>query len=374
MPLPRVDYSNVNITIQQFQEIASGKYNAGEVRLATATSLDKINHRVTFKGDNKVSLSHAEVLAVKQAFVRALSGAGVGADEVARVRAQLGLDPERPVDVELKARSLKPLSRQQIRSILDRNKETINQNVGVGTIRTHAEIWGDRFTEQQRASFARTRREVNAALVNSRATIADRGVQDDQALIAGDVVFRPPAARERLIAEARRMKQTILDGAGGNPRNQPGATIRVSRPNGAFDVTFSLGGSELDAIRRLDDEILLMRSVRQPSDAERAVRHEFISLCPDVESRAQWVRNLAADPQCGFKSRVIAIGMLLQLGVSDWETLSRVNRIPDAAAYARAGFEAVTCFACFLGEDYEARWGAPPLDGFLAALRAARRP
>ena len=101
MPLPRVNFSNVNITIQQFQEIASGKYNAGEVRLATATSLDKINHRVTFKGDNKVSLSHAEVLAVKQAFVRALSGAGVGAEEVARVRAQLGLDPERPVDVEL---------------------------------------------------------------------------------------------------------------------------------------------------------------------------------------------------------------------------------------------------------------------------------
>ena len=221
MPLPRVNFSNVNITIQQFQEIASGKYNAGEVRLATATSLDKINHRVTFKGDNKVSLSHAEVLAVKQAFVRALSGAGVGADEVARGRAQLGLDPKRPVDVELKARSLKPLSRQQIRSILDRNKETINQNVGVGTIRTHAEIWGDRFTEQQRASFARTRREVNAALVNSRATIADRGVQDDQALIAGDVVFRPPAARERLIAEARRMKQTILDGAGAIPATSP---------------------------------------------------------------------------------------------------------------------------------------------------------
>ena len=72
MPLPRVNFSNVSITIQQFQEIASGKYNAGEVRLATATSLDKINHRVTFKGDNKVSLSHAEVLAVKQAFVRAL--------------------------------------------------------------------------------------------------------------------------------------------------------------------------------------------------------------------------------------------------------------------------------------------------------------
>ncbi len=84
MPLPRINYSNVNITIQQFQEIASGKYNAGEVRLATVTSLDMINNRVTFKGDNKISLSHAEVLAVKQAFVKALRQSGVAADEVAR--------------------------------------------------------------------------------------------------------------------------------------------------------------------------------------------------------------------------------------------------------------------------------------------------
>ena len=334
MPLPRVNFSNVNITIQQFQEIASGKYNAGEVRLATATSLDKINHRVTFKGDNKVSLSHAEVLAVKQAFVRALSGAGVGADEVARVRAQLGLDPKRPVDVELKERSLKPLSRQQIRTILDRNANAINEHVGEGTIRSHAQIWGDRYTEEERASFARTRRQVNAALVNSRATVADRGVQDDQALLAGDVLFRSPADRERLIAEARRMKQTILDGSGGNPRTEPGATLRVTRPNGAFDVTFSLGGSERDAIRRLDDELLLMRSPREPSPAELAVRREFRTLPADLPSRQEWVRNLAADPQCGFKARAVAVGMLLQLGVSDWETLSRVNRIPDGAAYA----------------------------------------
>ena len=334
MPLPRVNFPNVNITIQQFQEIASGKYNAGEVRLATATSLDKINHRVTFKGDNKVSLSHAEVLAVKQAFVRALSGAGVGADEVARVRAHLGLDPARPVDVELKERSLKPLSRQQIRSILDRNANTINQHVGEGTIRSHAEIWGDRYTEEERASFARTRRQVNAALVNSRATVADRGVQDDQALLAGDVVFRSPADRERLIAEAQRIKQSILTRSGGNPRTEPGATLHVTRPNGAFDVTFSLGGSQRDAIRRLDDELLLMRSPREPSPAELAVRREFRTLPADLPSRQAWVRNLAADPQCGFKARAVAVGMLLQLGVSDWETLSRVNRIPDGAAYA----------------------------------------
>ena len=333
MPLPPVNFSNVNITIQQFQEIASGKYNAGEVRLASETSLDKINHRVTFRGDNKVSLSHAEVLAVKQAFVNALRQSGVGADEVARVRAQLGLDPERPVDVELKRRSLKPLSRQQIRNILDRNADAINQHVGEGTIRSHAQIWGERYTERQRDGFARTRRQVNAELVESRATIPDRSVQDTQAVLSGDVVFRSPADRERLIAEALRVKQAILTGSGGNPRNQPGATIRITRPNGELDVKFSLGGSEADAMRRLDDEILLMRSTRQPTDEERAVRGEFRSL-PDANARSAWVGRLATDPQGGFKARTIAIGLLLQNGVSDWETLSRVNRISDFAAVA----------------------------------------
>ena len=34
-----VDLANVNISLQQFQQISTGKYNAGEVRLATATIL-----------------------------------------------------------------------------------------------------------------------------------------------------------------------------------------------------------------------------------------------------------------------------------------------------------------------------------------------
>ena len=46
--------ANVNISIQQFQAVATGKYNAGEVRLAT-----------------------------KNAFIKALSQNGVGADEIA---------------------------------------------------------------------------------------------------------------------------------------------------------------------------------------------------------------------------------------------------------------------------------------------------
>ena len=41
-----VDLSRVNISLQQFQDISSGKYNAGEVKLESETTLGKINHHV----------------------------------------------------------------------------------------------------------------------------------------------------------------------------------------------------------------------------------------------------------------------------------------------------------------------------------------
>ena len=45
-----VNFAKVNISIQQFQEVVTGKYNAGEVRLANETTLEKINNRVHFSG------------------------------------------------------------------------------------------------------------------------------------------------------------------------------------------------------------------------------------------------------------------------------------------------------------------------------------
>ena len=116
-----IDLSRVNVSLQQFQSISSGKYNAGEVRLESETTLGKINHHVHFRGSNAKSISHAEVLAVKNAFVKALSEGGVGADEIAQIRRDLGLAAESGADKSLHERSLRPLTRQQVRQILDRN-------------------------------------------------------------------------------------------------------------------------------------------------------------------------------------------------------------------------------------------------------------
>lgn len=138
--IPNIDFSNVNISIHQFQEISTGEINAGEVRLADEHTLDKINNRAHWRGSNTVTLSHHEVLAIKNAFVRTLSDSGVGADEINRIRQELGLAPRKPVDTFLLDRSIRPLSRQQTREILDQNAGTINAHVGAGTIRTSEEL------------------------------------------------------------------------------------------------------------------------------------------------------------------------------------------------------------------------------------------
>ena len=258
-----INLSNVNVTIQQFQEIASGRYNAGEVRLTSSHSLGKINHHVSFTGSNKVSLTHAEVLAVKDAFVRALSQNGVGAAEIDRVRKELGLAPAGATDTRLSERSVRPLTRQQIRAILDRNVAAINAHAGAGTIRTQNELHA-RFTEQQRAGFAQTRREVNEAMMRERQTLPDRGISDAQAILAGDIRFRSPAERQRLIAAAQLQKTKILEGSHGNPSDAPNATLKFTRRADGLDVTFSLGMSEKDYVRKLDDMLLMLHTRTEP--------------------------------------------------------------------------------------------------------------
>ena len=51
-----INLAKVNISLQQFQDISSGKYNAGEVKLASETKLAKMNNHVdrTSKNNEKI--------------------------------------------------------------------------------------------------------------------------------------------------------------------------------------------------------------------------------------------------------------------------------------------------------------------------------
>ena len=134
-----IDLANVDISLKEFDRVASGKYNAGEVKLTGTHKLGKINNHVVLTSKNNVSLSQEEVLAIKEAFINALERGGLDAERLNEIRGELGLAPKMETDTTLIARSLKPLSRQQIREILDRNADVLN--VDGKQIRTSDEIY-----------------------------------------------------------------------------------------------------------------------------------------------------------------------------------------------------------------------------------------
>ena len=122
-----IDFSRVNISLDQFQKMASGDYNAGEVSLKSETKLVKINNHVHSIGWNTKSISHEEIMAIKNAFVNALESNGVSDKaKINEIRKELGLAPDETAPKSLAERSIKPLSRQQIREIIDRNINDIN--------------------------------------------------------------------------------------------------------------------------------------------------------------------------------------------------------------------------------------------------------
>ena len=76
MPLP-------DISLAQFNRIATGKYNAGFVDFQTDDAgnltgeLTKVNNHVHSTGKNKAELSPARVVEVKEAFIAAMERAQV---------------------------------------------------------------------------------------------------------------------------------------------------------------------------------------------------------------------------------------------------------------------------------------------------------
>ena len=125
MPLP-------DISLLQFNRIASGKYNAGFVDFQTddqgnlTGELTKVNNHVHSTGKNKAELSPARVVEVKEAFVAAMERARVPEDTVREIRRELGIAKELDATGDkgelgkLAEARFKPLSRQQVRRISDR--------------------------------------------------------------------------------------------------------------------------------------------------------------------------------------------------------------------------------------------------------------
>ncbi len=338
MPLPPVNLANVNLSLAQFDAISAGKYNAGEVKLSGENALVKVNNHVSQRGKNNVTISHAETIAIKEAFVRALSQGGVAGAALERVRRDLGLGTDGTVDKKLAERSVRPLTRQQIRDILDSNAVTLNQHAGENgaPVRTSDAIYST-VDAHEKAERARRRSVAASELNRNREMELDDGIALFQRLVTGDVDFLPPNKRNGLADAARRLRDRMFEQFQRNPSDERRAVASFELPGGQT-VTLDTGRSELGFLRHLDDLIIRLDGGCDESTGDVSYSNRTLNVVNDfrlVESydaQKDWAQNLASDPDRGFKARTVAAMLMHERGVEDWATLAKLNAVSDADA------------------------------------------
>ena len=268
-----IDFSKVNISLTQFQAQSKGKFNAGEVLLTGEKSLGIVNNHVgRLRSFNTTRLSHAEVLAVKQAFVSALSREGrLDSAALNDVRSELGLAPKEG-DVkatDLHGRSIKPLSRQQVREILDRYAETINGNAANGAVvvRNSDELYGN-VEKKERANRESTRDEVNASLSGTRTVTSTYDIQFFEAFVSHkfDAHLLADDEREKMLGLAQSSLKAVREriGSKGSPVSEGTLKLELEGGNG---IEFSSGLNDAELVARLEDDIFaLSNQVNTNSD------------------------------------------------------------------------------------------------------------
>ena len=179
----------LEISLAQFNKIASGDYNAGQIDIKVGDNgqaeLVKINNHVWRTSKNNVVLSPERILEVKEAFLNALAKGGVKAEDLKAVRIRLGI----PDEIDAASANVKeqradilqarfaPLTRAEVRSILD---QYANQGKGF-TQASRTEISYEDWQAGQRtanmsAGHRTDRDNVNRAAQNLHASRGGAGV------------------------------------------------------------------------------------------------------------------------------------------------------------------------------------------------------
>ena len=325
MAVGNINLSQVNISLAEFQKMSNGKYNAGEVRLSSATGLQKVNNHVHRLGANMVEIPHEEVLAIKEAFVKALSSGGVAdKNELNRIRSELGLAPDSVVDTSLRRRSIKPLTRQQIRDIIDRNAGALRAAVQDGTIRTSNQLYGS-LSDAEKTRRAGKREEAAEARFRQAAVDENRSITLYQEMIGGTADFQIPKTRQSLLEIAQQQAEDVMKACNGNPSDTKDCVLFFKTESGAT-IEMPTGLSEKKFLDTLDGTYLRLRNTTAPSKDMRNARHDFVNLSAD--ERKEYFRQLADDAGDRCKARTALVAFLQERGIDDHETLSVVNKLP----------------------------------------------
>ena len=251
-----INLANLNISLDQFQKMATGDYNAGEVALKSESKLTKINNHVHRLSANTKSISHEEVLAIKNAFMKALSANGVDMAEINKIRKELGLAPDETAPKALAGRSLKPLSRQQIRDIIDRNADAINATRaerGQKAFKTSAQLYGTNQTTLHNLEQYR-----RAASDSVRRTMTEsEEIANFQKIIEGNASEVDGDDRFETLKMVLAQRDAIVANAKGNPKAEGDCVLEYTTETGQ-KILFASSKSERETIRMLDEAYLLL--------------------------------------------------------------------------------------------------------------------
>ena len=155
-----------NFTLREFNYIASGEYNAGQIDIAPDEQgkmrLTKVNNHIKKIELNNVAISKENILRVKQAFIDALEKGGVDPLMLSEIREKIGIPSVIDIDAvgreksaELAQRRLEPLTRQQVREILDEYANSgrgFNKGINKTTYEEQQRAYNTRFMGKKHAA------------------------------------------------------------------------------------------------------------------------------------------------------------------------------------------------------------------------------
>ena len=122
-----INLSNLKISLDKFNEAAKGTYNIGQKKLgADCKSVYRTNNHKTWTIFNGTEIKPEEALAVKFAFCNALKKEKLSPEAIDDVKKKLGI-PGDALDA-LKAGNIKPLTAAEVREVIDKYADQINQN------------------------------------------------------------------------------------------------------------------------------------------------------------------------------------------------------------------------------------------------------
>ena len=157
-PEKTLDLNKLRFSLDDFQKLSKGTYNAGEFRITDSGKLDIVNNHKTWTIFNHKSVDGTDAYAIRVAFAKAMEAGGLDKKAMKTVRKALGLGPGYTLS---SGTAMTALTRQQVRELIDANITALNaRRAPNNQLRTYDQLHAGYSAEEKR-DIAAVREEIN---------------------------------------------------------------------------------------------------------------------------------------------------------------------------------------------------------------------